>query len=258
MVEYPTYFLSKTKTLAQSTYQCYLLISTLNKNISLEYLLEDNTNFISIASESKFDVLFPITNTKLNWNTNNDFCFNEFQSYIQTYENDYAEIWISGFSDGGTGSFKMFYTHDEYFKGLISFNGYPQHNNFTNKVKYDEMTDKKIVFFGTKNDKQIQYEWSLAEYSKQKKFNPNTFIYVADGKHSFNSYKEDDFELLFKILLEVNNKDKESLHGLILDDKLIEFYDFRKSIVRKYGFGEEIYKENKQQKRRIKTLGNKR
>ena len=56
--------------------------------------------------------------------------------------------------------------------------------------------------------------------------------------------------------MEVDNNEKESLHALILDDRIIEFYDFRKSVVRKYGFGEEHLKENQKQKKELKTSGN--
>ena len=225
-----------------------------NGNISLKYLLEDNIVFVHKATKNKFDVIVPITNDSLNWLDKTKFCFKEFKNYINSLNKNYDEIWISGFSDGGTGSFKIFYNNPQYFKGLIVFNGYPYHKNFAKKVNYEKVMDKKVLFFSTKKDKQIPYEFLLTEYSKQKKNNPNTFFYLGNGGHSFNSYSEEDFELLFKILLEVNNKEKKVLHGLVVNDKLIEFYDFRKSIVRRYGFGEEYYKETK--KAELKTLSN--
>jgi len=220
-----------------------------SEDISLEYLLEGNVEFINKVTENRFDIIAPITNDSLNWLDNTEFCFKEFQNYINSLNKNYEEIWISGFSDGGTGSFKIFYNNPQYFNGLIVFNGYPYHKNFAKRVDYSEVTNKKVVFFSTKKDKQIPYEFLLAEYSKQKKFNPNTFFYLTDGEHSFNTYKAKDFELLFRILLEVNNTETKSLHGLIISDELIEFYNFRKSIVRKYGFGKEYYIENKKQKK---------
>lgn len=220
-----------------------------NKNISLEYLLEDNVEFIKKVAENKFDIIIPITNDSLDWLDNFQFCFEELKNYINSTNKNYEEIWISGFSDGGTGSFKIFYNNPKYFKGLIVFNGYPYHKNFAKSIDYSKITNKKIVLFSTKKDKRIPYEFLLTEYSKQKEYNPNTFFYVRDGTHSFKSYTEKDFELLFEILLDVNNKENKPLQGLIINDKLIEFYSFRKSIVRKYGFGKEYYKENKKQKR---------
>jgi len=56
----------------------------------------------------------------------------------------------------------------------------------------------------------------------------------------------------YRIIEEVNNKEKKSLHGLILNDRLIEFYKFRKSIVKKYNFGSEYFLENKKQKKQYK------
>ena len=220
-----------------------------NENISLKYLLEDNLDFINKAEENRFDVIVPITNDNLDWLDKTEFCFEKFKNYINSLNKNYEEIWISGFSDGGTGSYKIFYNNPQYLNGLIVFNGYPYHKNFAKRVNYSKVTSQKVVFFSTKKDKQIPYEFLLTEYSKQKKYNPNTFFYVTEGNHSFTAYKAKDFDLLFKILLEVNNEENKPLHGLLMNDKIIEFYKFRKLIVRKYGFGKESYKENKKQKR---------
>ena len=84
--------------------------------------------------------------------------------------------------------------------------------------------------------------------STQKKSNPNTFLYLRDGKHSFSYYDQEDFQLLYRMLSKTNNKETEPLHGLILNDQLIESYSFRKSFLRKYSFGREHYEENQKQK----------
>ena len=226
-----------------------------NEDVSLNFLLEDNVEFINALNKNNFDIIIPITNDSLNWLYNTEYCFKEFQNYINSLNKNYKEIWISGFSDGGTGSFKLFYNNPYFFNGLVVFNGYPYHKNFASNLDYSAVTNKKIVFFCTKQDKQIQYEFSLSAYSMQKTFNPNTFFYLTDGEHSFGAYKKNDFELLFRMLMKVNNKEKKSFHALILDDRLIEFYDFRKSVVRKYGFGDEYYKQNIKQKTELKKLG---
>lgn len=219
-----------------------------NKNIPLDYLLEDNSEWINTALVNGFDIIAPVTNGSLNWLERPEFCFDAFKNYIDHLDKGYEEVWISGFSDGGTGSFKVFYNQADFFEGLIVFNGYPHHKNYAEELDYCKVNNKKIVFFGTEDDKQIQYEFLLTEYAKQKAYNPNTFFYLTEGGHSFKAYQKKDFELLFRMLFEINNKETIPLHGLVIDDQLIELYEFRKSIVRKYGFGEAYYLENKRQR----------
>src|SRR5690606_23644255 len=100
----------------------------------------------------------------------------------------------------GTGSFKIFYNNPEYFNGLVVFNGYPQHANFYKNADYSSVNHQKVVFFGTFKDKRIPYEFMLTEYCKQKSENADTYFYLANGNHSFNSYKKQDLNELFGIL----------------------------------------------------------
>ncbi len=225
-----------------------------NSNITLDYLFENNRMFTTIAHENKFDILIPITNDSLNWVDNYEYCFFIFKKYIETLTKKYNEIYISGFSDGGTGSFKIFYSHPNDFNGLIVFNGYPNHKNFNTKINHSEITNKKILFCSTKNDHRIPYEFLLSEYYHQKKYNPNTFIKITKGKHTFRSYDKENLRLIFEIIVDAENKKTEQLQGLIINDKLVEFYTFRKKIIRKYNFGKEIYNENKRQKKVNKNV----
>jgi hypothetical protein len=58
---------------------------------------------------------------------------------------------------------------------------------------------------------------------------------------------------LFDILSSENDNTKMiPIHGYMRKDKLITFYEYRKEIVRKYRFGSEYYKINKEQKARYK------
>lgn len=99
-------------------------------------------------------------------------------------------------------------------------------------------------------DKVIPYEFLLAEYYKQKKINPCTYFYIAAGDHTFENYKKAEIDILFDILNSKNiNYNTEAIHGFIKNDSLIRFYNFRKEIVRKFGFGQEEYDMNKKQKK---------
>lgn len=218
--------------------------------ISLDYIVENNQEFLTQASINGFNVIIPITNDSLNWLENPKQTFIELKKMVVQSSVDSREIYISGFSDGGTGSFKIFYQNPDYFDGLIVFNGYPQHKNFYKTIDYKKVENKKILFFSTDKDKVIPYEFLLTEYCSQKKNNPNTFIYLSSGDHSFANYTKDDIEKLFDILSGKNeNKLSEPIQGFIENDKLMILYPFRKKIVRKFGFGKETYQENRRQQK---------
>jgi len=215
----------------------------------LDYLLEGNTNFIATALENHFDVLIPVVNDSLNWLTNPEYCFQAFKKQLDVNPK-YNRRFMTGFSDGGTGSYKIFYTHQKYFHGLMVFNGYPQHENFNQTVQYKLIDNKKIVFSSTENDKVVPYEFGLTEYCKQKIYNPDTYIYVAKGGHTFQDYTREDLNVLFDVIkLTPDNLETQVVHGFVTHDKLIAFYPFRDKIFSKYQYEKEIYEENKQQRK---------
>lgn len=220
-----------------------------NKTVELSYLLENNDAFLSETIRNNYDLLIPVTNDSLNWLTNPQYCFRSIRNYIGSTNMNYTKKFISGFSDGGTGSYKIFYLNSGYFAGLIVYNGYPLHNNFYLNVDYSKVEDKKVLFLGTVNDKIIPYEFVLTEYCKQKKDNPNTYLYLTEGKHDFNSYGEKELSIVYDILdTENDNVRKTPIHAYMRRDSVIDFYEYRKAIIKKYRYGNEYYEENKKQK----------
>src|SRR5690606_15434799 len=143
-----------------------------------------------------FDLIIPITNDSLNWLNHPQESFIILKEYIKSLGKKYDEIYISGFSDGGTGSYKIFYKNPEHFDGLIIFNGYPQHSNHFKNVNYTSIENKKVIFMSTLKDKIIPYEFLLSEYCAQKKENADTYFYLAKGGHSFRNYGEQDLKEL--------------------------------------------------------------
>lgn len=226
-----------------------------NPEIKLEYLIENNLTFIEQSKKNGFDFIAPIVNDSINWLKKPLKAFEIIQQIIKSQDKKYNNIILSGHSDGGTGSFKIFYSKPNYFDGLVLFNGYPQHQNFFKKANYSNISDKKIVFYSTLKDQTIPYEFSLTEYCNQKKFNPNTFLFITEGDHSFSNYNQSNFIQLFDILLKkIKNATIETnpIHGFTKNDQLIEFYPYRKMIVRKFAFGADFLKENKRQKQSLK------
>tara|TARA_B110000261_G_scaffold153630_1_gene184424 strand:- start:784 stop:1644 length:861 start_codon:yes stop_codon:yes gene_type:complete len=224
------------------------------EKIELRFLVENNKDLVTHALIDGYDLLVPVSNSNLDWISNPEFCFKAFDKYLSQSPKKYKEIVLSGFSDGGTGSFKIFYQHPGYFSGLIVFNGYPYYKNFADSVDYSAVTNKKVLFIGTKFDKTTPYEFMLTEYCKQKAFNPDTYIYVTNGGHEFHDYDGAEIKIIFSMLdTKPDNTETIVVHGYIRNDSLVKFYEFRKEIVRKYGFGDGFYKVNKVQKDLLKA-----
>lgn len=216
---------------------------------NIDFLLEDNKFLIPTALKNGFDLLIPVTNDSLNWLTGFDYCFRVFTSFLESAK-PYQSHCIAGFSDGGTGSYRIFYKYSKYFDGVVIFNGYPQLKNYHRSVQYSAVTNKKVVFCSTFGDPLIEYEFLLTEYCKQKETNPNTYLYVREGKHSFGVYDQADLNKCFDILTsKIQNTKTVAIHALIENDQVVEFYPYRKKMIKKYWYGEEYLKINREQRR---------
>lgn len=216
---------------------------------TLHFLLEGNESFIDSAAVHGFDVLLPVKDDSLNWLTNYSYCHGVFADFINS-KGHYAEVYISGFSDGGTGSYRIFYNNPGDYAGLVVFNGYPQHQNHNLDVNYAEVTDRKVLFITTFDDDVIPYDFLLTEYCKQKRTNPDTYLYITKGSHTFSDYKSPAIHQVFDMLTQTpDNSETKPLHGYIRGDTLVEFYHFRKKIYRKYGYGAETLEENRRQEK---------
>lgn len=223
--------------------------------IAFNYIIENNNSFIEKAEENEYDVILPIKNDTHNWLKEPNESFKILKEIINTTNKKYSQIILSGHSDGGTGSLKIFYSNPDFFSGLVIFNGYPQHNSFYKNADYKSITTKPIVFYSTLDDEIIPYEFLLTEYCQQKKSNPNTFLYLGEGDHNFSNYSANDFTQLFSILngdIQNENTEETPIHGFVKNDSLITFYPFRKKITRKFGYGKIFLKENKKQSKNYK------
>lgn len=222
------------------------------KDHSLNFLFEKNMHFVKSAIQNGFDLLVPIKNDSMNWLENPNTCQKTLQQALKK-DKAYSSYYLSGFSDGGTGAYKIFYLTSHEYDGLLLFNGYPQHNNTYKSVDYKIIKNKPVVFLSTKKDAVIPYEFLLTEYHEQKISNPNTFFLLKDGNHSFKYYNKDDFQKCFDVFNAKNScENREPLHGFIVNDTLQEFYPFRKRICRKYGYGKEYYFLNKAQEKELR------
>ncbi|MDI1232966.1 MAG: hypothetical protein PSX81_01655 [bacterium] len=220
-----------------------------NTPVNIETLLENNMDFIASFNNAGFDLILPISYNEFNW------LEDQGKQYIDTLikinNTDQSKIFLTGFSDGGTGAYQIFYNNPQRYDGLIIFNGYPQYSNFQKTVDYQNIVEKKIIFCSQRSDKVIPYEFLLSEYRRQKMLNKETYFLLTDGHHKFNEYSKNNFKYCITLMDTIIKKSNPSvdkiwiyapLDALQIDSNIISFYPFRKSSVKKYGMNSVEYK----------------
>lgn len=213
---------------------------------SLENLQEHNPYFIPVAHSRGYDLIFPIAFNEYNWLEDGGMEF--IKALVKKYAEEHSSVILSGFSDGGTGAYKIFYTKPELFDGVMIFNGFPQHKDFQKTVDYFQVTDKPVIFASTTKDKRIPYEFLLVEYRRQRMLNPNAHFSLVEGYHNFTSYSTSDFNKYLAVLFTESSlppKEEDSLlisapvDGWMEGNLLKEVYPFRKKYGRQYGMSAE-------------------
>lgn len=205
--------------------------------IPIEALLEGNLDFVPTMNQAGYDVVLPIAFNEYNWLTENGADF--IKAIVHPYRNADKSVFVAGFSDGGTGAYRMFYQNPAAFDGLLVFNGFPQLDNFQRKVDYTTVTNRPVVFAATFGDKTIPYEFLMVEYRRQQMLNEHTFLWLREGKHAFGAYEGKDFEKCLELLQMKTKKVKAEetdliwvyppVDALVIDGEVEAFYPFRKS-----------------------------
>ncbi|MBN9483761.1 MAG: hypothetical protein BGO70_09165 [Bacteroidetes bacterium 43-93] len=216
-------------------------------NLTPEELVEGNAQFLTTLNENGYDLILPIAYNEYNWLENGGEQF--ISKLLDKYASQYNKVYISGFSDGGTGAFRFFNNHPEKFDGTIIFNGYPQLNNYYRKVDHFKVIGKNIVYASTISDKVIPYEFLLTEFRRQQMVNEHTYFMLREGNHEFGAYKKQDFELCLQLLKKENRNTSTDgkmfiyppVDGLVIDGILKEIYPFKKKIGKTYNMSELEY-----------------
>ncbi len=220
----------------------------LNAPVETVVLTEGNEEFISVWKNQGYDVIMPICYNEFNWLEPRGKFFVD--TLTKMYSVAYSSIYLTGFSDGGTGAYRYFYNNMDAYDGVIIFNGYPQLNNFNNTVDYKNCTSKKVLFVSQKSDKVVPYEFLLVEYRRQKMVNEQTYFWLREGKHQFVKYTKADFENCIALLerpTSARTEDRVStwvyppLDGFLVGDSLREMYTFRAKIGKGYGMKKSEY-----------------
>lgn len=218
--------------------------------VGVAELLEGNVDFLPTLEEQGYDVVLPIAHNEYNWLELKGNVL--IDSVIGRYAQQYEHVYISGFSDGGTGAYRQYYGNRYGYSGLIVFNGYPQLGNFHTKVRYERHKGKSVVFVSQANDKVVPYEFLLTEYRRQKVTNAATYMLITEGKHEFVSYKKRDIERIIGLVKEGAPKDMldgeedsvwvyAPVDGYMRHDSVLEVYSYRARVCKGYGMKAEEY-----------------
>lgn len=216
--------------------------------VGTEELLEGNAALVPFFNARGYDILIPVAFGEFNWLDPKG--TQVIEQIFREYGNTYKEIYIAGFSDGGTGAYRYFYSQPDRYRGLIVFNGYPQLQNFYRKVDYKNNTTKPVIFHSQYQDKVVPYEFLLTEYRRQKMCNPHCYFRINEGRHEFIRYSEADFALCETLLRQVLPEKKNSPDSLwiypapdayMYGDSIVEIYSFRTKTAKQYGMKKEEY-----------------
>jgi hypothetical protein len=220
--------------------------------VALEVLLEGNKDLVPSLQKKGYDVVVPICHNEYNWLEPMGKVFMDTLTHL--FKNEYPTIFLAGFSDGGTGAYRYFYSNTNAYHGLIVFNGYPQLGNFNKSVDYKNCRSKGVCFVSQKSDKIVPYEFLLVEYRRQKMWNDRTHFLLEEGRHEFVQYRQTDFEKCFALLEAENRRLSEAADstwiyppadGFCKGDTLVEPCGFRTKIGKGYGMAKSEYKTPK-------------
>lgn len=205
-------------------------------------LVEGNEAFLNSAIAMQYDIILPVAYNEYNWLEPGGEQF--IDAILKKHKGQYQKIFLSGFSDGATGAFRFFYNHPEKYNGALIFNGYPQLKNYHKGIDHSSITDKNLVYLSTDKDKIIPYEFLLIEFRRQMILNEHTYFILRAGGHSFTAYNREDILLCLELLDKEQSADQEvypPFDGLIIDNKLVELYPFRKKNGKAYNMNKEEY-----------------
>lgn len=218
--------------------------------VPVSELLEGNNDLIPACLEQGYDLLIPLAYKEWNWLEPGGQVY--LDSLMQRYGGQYESVVLAGFSDGGTGAYRYFYSNLQRYAGLWVMNGYPQWQNFYRKVSYQANRIKPVVWYAQDEDKVVPHEFLLTEYRRQRIVNANTIFRLLPGKHELIRYRKqeliDALELLqHPVANEVVAKDSIWIYppadGYMKGDNMLAAYHFRASAVKKYGMQAREYKD---------------
>jgi len=221
--------------------------------IPLDTLIEENSSFVNTFTDFGINLVFPIAYNQHNWleSSGDEYLSKIIEKYAKKHEN----IYICGFSDGGTGAYRYFHKFHEKLNGMILFNGFPQYENQHLKANHKLKSGKKIIYVSQYEDEVVPYEFSIVDYRRQKIVNQDTYLMISKGAHEFKTYTEVEFYRIIDLLNKPGFSGKRSfkdfwIHppsdALIINNENFEIYLYRKKIGKQFGMNKQEYTSQQQ------------
>ena len=162
---------------------------------------------IALADKGDFYVLFPFGQKGAEWFDSvwQQMVLSEIETVKEQYPIDEDRVFISGFSDGGSGVYCFAMQHPEPFAGFIAMNGSVKVANMLSKAGlYPENTNgRPLYIINTKGDVLYPLDQMQASAEILKKYNPNVTFRALEGAHDM-SYLPAESEGLLSFIK--NNK----------------------------------------------------
>ncbi len=170
---------------------------TLKEN-PLEYA--QKSQLIALADEGNFYILFPFGQKGATWfdAVGTDMLMSEIKTTLEKFNINKDKVFLSGFSDGGSGVFYLSMTKPMPFAGFIAMNG---------SLKVAEQLGELDIFPGNTNNKPFyiintkgDFLYPLNQITPTieylERFNQNISFKTPEGNHEMNYLKDEQTHLI--------------------------------------------------------------
>ena len=172
------------------------------------------SQLLKLADEGNFYLLFCFGQKNATWfdSVGSDMVIGEIRKSIEKYKIDENKIFLSGFSDGGSGALYFSMTQPELFAGFIAMNGSLRVAEKLGKWDMfpENSNEKPMYIINTKEDMLYPIRQITPTIEYIKKFNPNIIYRELEGNHQMG-YLETETPLLLDF---IQKNSRKSLHKI--------------------------------------------
>lgn len=149
---------------------------------------------LDVARKGDFFILFPFGEKGATWfdEIGSNMVLQQIQRVSQDFSIDDNKIFLSGFSDGASGTFYLATTQPERFAGFLAFNGSPAVADALGKHKmfFDNLNGKPFYMFNTLEDMLYPAEMMRPLVQKIHETQPQLRFDTPQGNHDMNYIHE--------------------------------------------------------------------
>lgn len=161
-----------------------------------------------LADEGKYYVLYPYGQRGCTWfdNVGVDMIFGEIDNVLKQYPILQDKIFLSGFSDGASGTFYLATTRPDAFAGFISLNGaMPVAANLGDSPVYlDNLNHKPLYVVNTVSDMLYPAGTIQTTIDKMKESHPDIIFRTPEGNHEMSYFPSLQSEI--KTFIDTNTR----------------------------------------------------